>query len=102
MSRKVRIALGAWIALLLLLGGQLGLWLLPAASWHLLAALALAGAMAMIVMYTFMELAEAPALAKIFAYAGVGWMMILFCLGGADYVTRITSFVAEPFRHLVP
>jgi caa(3)-type oxidase subunit IV len=102
MSRKIRIALGAWAALLLLLGGQLGLWLLPAGSWHLPAALAVAGAMAAIVAYAFMELAEAPKLARIFAYAGVGWMMILFCLGGADYVTRVTSFVAEPFRQLAP
>ncbi len=54
--------------------------------WPLPAALAVAGAMAPIVAYAFMGLAEAPNLARIFAYAGVGWMMIRFCLGGADYV----------------
>jgi len=93
MTRKACIAFGAWAALLLSLAGQLALLLLPEGTWHLYAALALAGTMAAIVAYAFMELADAPKLAAIFAYAGVGWMLILFCLGGADYVTRMTTFL---------
>lgn len=102
MSRAMQVALGAWVGLLALLALQMACLLLPLGSWHLLVALALSGAMAGIVAYAFMELANAPKLASIFAYAGLGWLLILFCLGGADYATRLANFVVEPIRRLTP
>jgi caa(3)-type oxidase subunit IV len=102
MRLSFQVALGAWIGLLALLGLQLVCALLPLGSWHLLIALALSGAMAGIVAYAFMELASAPKLASIFAYAGLAWLMILFSLGGADYLTRLANLVVEPIRRLAP
>jgi caa(3)-type oxidase subunit IV len=78
----------AWVGLLALLGAQLGLAYLPLGAAHLPFALGVAVAMATIVAWVFMELAKAPHLARIFAYGGLFWVMVLFALGGSDYATR--------------
>lgn len=84
----IRPLLLGWAGLLALLGVQVGLAFLPLGGAHLYFALGVAVAMATIVAWIFMELASAPHLARIFAYAGLFWVMVMLALGGADYATR--------------
>lgn len=84
-----------WIGLLALLGVQVGLAFLPLGGAHLYFALGISVAMATIVAWIFMELASAPDLARIFAYAGLFWVMVLFALGGSDYATRAWNRATE-------
>ncbi len=84
-----------WVGLLALLGVQVGLAYLPLGPAHLYFALGVSVAMATIVAWIFMELASAPHLARIFAYAGLFWVMVLFVLGGSDYTTRAWNRATE-------
>ncbi len=84
-----------WVGLLALLGLQVGLAFLPLGQAHLYFALGVSVAMATIVAWIFMELASAPHLARIFAYAGLFWVMVLFSLGGSDYATRAWNRAVE-------
>ena len=78
----------AWVGSMALLGLQFGLAWLKLGPAHLYFALGTAVAMATIVAWIFMELARAPHLARIFAYGGLFWVMVMFALGGSDYATR--------------
>jgi caa(3)-type oxidase subunit IV len=91
----LRPLLFGWAGLLALLGVQVGLAFLPLGQAHLYFALGLSVAMATIIAWIFMELAKAPHLARIFAYGGLCWVMVLFTLGGSDYVTRAWNRVTE-------
>lgn len=78
----------SYLVLLALLGASV-----YAAQWPLGLArialhLGLGGAMALIVVAVFMQLRRTPALARLFAYAGVLWLAILFGLMSLDYVYR--------------
>jgi cytochrome c oxidase subunit 4 len=78
----------AWVSLLALLGGNIGmafvgLGLLAPAAHVLVAAV-----MALVVLAVFMELDRGASLFWVFAGAGFFWLAILFCLTGADYLTR--------------
>ena len=84
-----------WIGLLALLGVQVGITYLPLGEAHLYFALGISVAMATIVAWVFMELASAPHLARIFAYAGLFWVMVMFVLGGSDYATRTWNRATE-------
>ena len=84
-----------WLGLLALLGLQVGLAFLPLGQAHLYFALGVSAAMATIIAWIFMELASAPHLARIFAYAGLFWVMVLFSLGGSDYATRAWNRATE-------
>jgi len=84
-----------WVGLLALLGLQVGLAFLPLGQAHLYFALCVSVAMATIIAWIFMELAKAPHLARIFAYGGLFWVMVLFTLGGSDYLTRAWNRVTE-------
>ena len=90
-----RAPLLGWVGLLALLGVQIGLAFLPLGQAHLYFALGVAVAMATVVAWIFMELASAPHLARIFAYAGLFWVMVLFALGGSDYATRAWTRASE-------
>lgn len=91
----VRPLLLGWLGLLALLGVQVGLAFLPLGSAHLYFALGVSVAMATIIAWIFMELASAPHLARIFAYAGLFWVMVMFSLGGSDYATRAWNKATE-------
>ncbi len=91
----VRPLLLGWAGLLALLGVQVGLAYLPLGAAHLYFALGVAVAMASIVAWIFMELIRAPHLARIFAYAGLFWVMAMFVLGGSDYATRAWNRATE-------
>lgn len=84
-----------WVGLLALLGVQIGLAFLPLGAAHLYFALGVSVAMATIIAWIFMDLASAPHLARIFAYVGLFWVMVLVSLGGSDYATRAWNRASE-------
>ena len=73
-----------WAALLLLLGVEVAAVLLhrPALAW------AAAPVMALLVAARFLQVARASPLSRIFAAAGVFWLMVLLGLGSLDFVVR--------------
>ncbi len=91
----IRPLLLGWLGLMVLLGVQMALAWLPLGAAHLYFALGISVAMATIVVWVFMELAKAPALARIFAYAGLFWVAVMVALGGADYATRTQNPATE-------
>jgi cytochrome c oxidase subunit 4 len=83
----------AWVALLVLLSATVAGAYVPLGSLNLALALTIAAVKAAIVLIVFMELTRGPALARIFAGAGAFWLMILFGLASADYLTRAVAIV---------
>jgi cytochrome c oxidase subunit 4 len=83
---KDLIAAGA--ALLLLLGLSAASVLLPPAPWKTALGLGIAAAKVAIIGICFMRLNRTSGLTRIFAAAGVFWLMLLAVLTGADYLTR--------------
>jgi cytochrome c oxidase subunit IV len=78
----------SWAALMVLLGSTLGLAFVPMGSFNIVVALAIATMKALIVFAVFMELWTGPSLRWVFAGAGFFWLMIMFFLSEADYLTR--------------
>jgi len=84
-----RIAI-VWLILLALLGGNIafayvGLGV-AAPAIHLV----VAAVMAALVLLVFMELGRGASLFWVFAGAGFFWLLILFALTAADYLTRFS------------
>lgn len=50
--------------------------------------LAVAFAKASLIFWFFMELRDAQGLVRVFAVAAACWLMLLFVLGGSDWLTR--------------
>jgi caa(3)-type oxidase subunit IV len=92
MSPVTRRVLG-WAGLMALLFAQCGAGLLPLGGFAMPVALVLAIAMAAVIALLFMELWRSPMVARIFAFAGLFWLLILFALAGADYLTRTIAVV---------
>jgi cytochrome c oxidase subunit 4 len=61
---------------------------MPAGWWITPISLGIAALKAFLVAYLFMRLREEKALVRIFAGAGLFWLLILLVLTGADYLTR--------------
>jgi cytochrome c oxidase subunit 4 len=78
----------AWIALVLLLAGNIGVAYLGAGMGVTTAHVLIAAAMAAIVLIVFMELDRGKSLLWVFAGAGFFWLALLFVLTAADYLTR--------------
>ena len=78
----------AWIALVVLLGGNIGVAYLGSGMGIATAHVAIAAAMAAIVLIVFMELDRRRSLLWVFAGAGFFWLALLFVLTAADYLTR--------------
>jgi cytochrome c oxidase subunit IV len=90
---SLRPLLLSWLALMILLGSTLGLAFVPMGSLNLVLALCIAALKALIVFAVFMELWSGPSLKWVFAGAGFFWLMIMFFLTGADYLTREMRWV---------
>lgn len=73
-----------WVALLLLLGAEIGAALLHA-GW---VATVIAPVMVALVVLFFMRIGDETPLSRIFALSGVFWVLILIGLGGIDFVVR--------------
>lgn len=80
--------LAIWAGLLLLAAGNLGYAHLPGAPIKPLVALALAAMMAALIVWLFMQLRAAAALARMAAAAGLVWASLLYLFAFADYFTR--------------
>ena len=78
----------SWLALLVLLAGNIAVAFLLPPPVALLVNLLVAGVMAAIVLILFMELRRKAGLFWVFAGAGFFWLGILFFLTAADYLTR--------------
>jgi cytochrome c oxidase subunit 4 len=92
----VRKLLLTWLALLALLALEIGASFLPLQRSDrpliLIPALAMVGVVAMI----FMQVGRGPILVRLFAAAGVLWLVILLALGSLDPLTRTDYPVAAP------
>lgn len=79
-----------WLALLGLLGLEIAL-----VTFGFGAVTPFVGvAMAAMVAFGFMRLADAPSLSRVFAVAGVFWLLVLLGLGSVDFITRTDFPVA--------
>lgn len=81
--------LGLLLALLAILGANVGLARLSLGAWHGVVAVTLAAAMAALVMRHAMRLRGSPAASVIAAVAGFVWLGLLLGLGFADWATRV-------------
>jgi len=86
-----------WVALLALLALEIGASVLPLQRSDrpliLVPALAMVGIVAMI----FMQVGRGPVTVRLFAAAGLLWLVILLALGSLDPLTRIDYTVtAQP------
>ena len=74
--------------LLLLLGATVGAHFLPLGDFGVVVALGIAFAKMALILLFFMHVRYSSGLTKLFAAAGLFWLVILFVLTFGDYVTR--------------
>ena len=84
----MRRAVIAWVALVALLAGNIGVAYLGSGMGFATAHVVIAAAMAAIVLIVFMELDRGKSLLWVFAGAGFFWLALLFVLTATDYLTR--------------
>ena len=84
----IRTYLLVWAALMALLALTIGVDMLDLGWGNTVAALAIAAAKAFLVGCFFMHLYYDQKLIRVFALAGVFWLMILMTLSMSDYLTR--------------
>ncbi|RYD91603.1 MAG: hypothetical protein EOP50_14020 [Sphingobacteriales bacterium] len=81
--------LGTYIGLVALLALTIGISLLPGdGAFKPIAGIVVAALKAALIALWFMELREHRGLVRVFAAAGLFWLLLLFLLSGADYLTR--------------
>jgi len=88
MWRLLKVPFLALVALTVLLGSTIFLSYVPMGSMNLVVSLLIAGIKAGIIVTIFMELPKSSAVQQLAAGVGVFWLMFLFLLGFADYLTR--------------
>jgi cytochrome c oxidase subunit IV len=92
----MRKLLMTWLGLLALLALEVGASFLPLRASDrpllLIPALGMVGIVAMV----FMQVGRGPVIVRLFAAAGVLWLVILLALGSLDPLTRIDYPVAAP------
>ena len=79
---------GVCVCLLGLLALSAASVALPPAHWKSCAGVAIAAAKAGIIGFFFMKLREPQTLMRVFAAAGLFWILIFATLMGSDYLTR--------------
>lgn len=89
MSERILHVLMAWAVLLLLLALELGASHLPIGRSMRPLLLVLAVLMAGVIVAVFMEVSHGPEAIRLFAVAGLLWLVILLALGSLDPLTRI-------------
>lgn len=90
MSARLAKLFFAWVALLALLGVELAASFLPMAPSLRPLLLVFAVAMAGVIVTYFMEVTQGPSVIRLFATAGLVWLIILLALGSLDPLTRFT------------
>jgi len=83
-----RTYLGVWVALLILLGATVGLAYVPLGSMHVVAAVTIAFAKAILIVLFFMHVRYKTKITIVFVCAGLFWLGIMFTLVLGDYMTR--------------
>ena len=86
--------LSVWAALLVLLGVTVGLAYLPLGPVHVVAAVTIAFAKAVLIVLFFMHVKYKDRLVAVFVCAGLFWLGIMFALSLGDYMTR--SWLPRP------
>lgn len=88
-SRRLWIGpLTAWVALVMLFAVTLGSAYLPFGAANLAINLGIAGAMIGVLAAFLMDLRNSTVLIRIIAAAGAVWIIIMFSLTFADYLSR--------------
>jgi cytochrome c oxidase subunit 4 len=77
-----------WIALMMLLTLTVTAAYLPLHSFKTPIAMTIAASKAALIMIFFMNLRSSRALVRLAAVAGLMWLILMFALTGADYLTR--------------
>jgi cytochrome c oxidase subunit IV len=80
--------LGVYGSLLCLLALAAGSRILPAGWWSTVISLVIASAKTSLIAYFFMNLKGQPWIVRVFAVAGLFWLLILLTLSASDYFTR--------------
>jgi len=78
----------AWLALLVLLAASLGSAYLPLGAGNVAINLAIAAVMLAVLTTFLMDLRNSAVITRIVAAAGLLWMIIMFSLTFADYLSR--------------
>ena len=77
-----------WVALLILLAIEIGISFLPLSPATRPLILSPALVMLAVIVGRFMQVGRGPAVVRLFAAAGLLWLMILLALGSLDPLTR--------------
>jgi cytochrome c oxidase subunit 4 len=80
--------LGVWAALLILLLATVGLAFVPLGPMHVVVAVTIAFAKAILIVLFFMHVRYKPRITVVFVCAGLFWLAIMFTLALGDYMTR--------------
>ena len=83
-----RTYLTVWAALLILLVATVALAYVPLGSMHVVAAVTIAFAKAILIVLFFMHVRYKPRITVVFVCAGLFWLAIMFTLALGDYMTR--------------
>jgi cytochrome c oxidase subunit 4 len=83
-----RTYLTVWGALLVLLVATVALAYVPLGSMHVVAAVTIAFAKAILIVLFFMHVRYKSRLTVVFVCAGLFWLAIMFTLALGDYMTR--------------
>jgi cytochrome c oxidase subunit 4 len=83
-----RTYLSVWAVLLILLVATVGLAYVPLGSMHVVAAVTIAFAKAILIVLFFMHVRYKPRITVVFVCAGLFWLSIMFTLALGDYMTR--------------
>ncbi len=98
MTRPVASALIAWVALMLLLGGEIATaLLLPGRNWAVGVLMFFPVVMASVVIVVIMKVRGSAHLVRFASAAGFFWLAILLALTQGDYLTR-SRFVTQNWQ----
>lgn len=77
-----------YIVLLALLAATVGIAHLELGAWNPVFNIAIAASKAFLIIWFFMHVREETGLVRVFAFAALFWLGILFALSLTDYLTR--------------
>lgn len=84
----LKVYFSVFIALMVLLAATIGAALLDLGPLHLVTALIIAGAKAILIILYFMHVRYSSRISWVFAGAGFFWLLILIVLSIGDYISR--------------
>ena len=81
-----------YLALLILLGGTIGVAYVDLGIWNTVAAITIAVVKALLVVLFFMHVKYSSNLTRVYVLAGFLWLALLIGLTLTDYLTRTSGF----------